>query len=115
MIGNTSHGPVEHDGRNGAALPVAHGIHTGEDAAETLEDELIDETAAIVADVNDHAFLTNLREELLDEGVEAGIAHVRKVDVAYSAVGRSLDFLAIGLDPIQLAQITFVRDRLHLY
>ena len=62
-------------------------------AAQALEDELVDEAAAVVADVDDHPFFANLRQELLHEFVEAGSFHIGQVDVADAAVGGFVDDL----------------------
>ena len=110
FVGDAGHRAVENDLRLGGAGGIAGGVHAGEDAAEALEDDLIDEAAAVVAHVEDKALLADLREKLLDEFVEAGGFHVGEIDVADFAAGGLLDFFAIGVDPIEFAEAEFGGD-----
>src|SRR4029077_5639296 len=67
VIGNAGHSAVEDDRWNRPALPVAIRSHPSQHSPQPFEDQLIHKTAAVVAHVDDQAFLTNLREVLFDE------------------------------------------------
>src|ERR1700730_2049684 len=115
MVRHAGHGAVEYNWWDRAALPISVRAHSGEDTAQTREDELIDEAAAIVADVNDHSFFANLREILLDEFVQPRPTHIREVDVTDAPVAGGINLFAIALNPDQLAQAVFIRNRLYLH
>src|SRR5262249_32974463 len=112
MISDACHVSVEDIARYRAGLEVAGGAHGRERAAQAFEDKLIDEASAVVADVEDDAFLADLREVLLYEGVEAGVAHVGDVDIADLAAAQLIDFLTVALDHIELVQVELVGDGL---
>ena len=91
------------------------GIHARQDATQAGENQRIHEAPTVVANVEDQTLLANLREVLLDELVEAFVAHVGQINVAHAALGRGVHLLAIGLNHIEFAQFELVRDRLHLH
>src|SRR6202035_1187043 len=62
MIGNARHVPMENVGRDRSWLPVARWTHSGQHSAQAREDKLVDETTAVIADVEYDAFFANLRE-----------------------------------------------------
>src|ERR1700730_2301867 len=115
MVGHASHGPVEYDWWDRAALPISIRAHSGEYAAQAREDELIDEPATVVADVNDHSFFANLREILLHEFVQTFPSHIGQVHVADAPVAGGANLLAVAFNPGQFAQLVFVGYRLYLH
>src|ERR1019366_7385687 len=90
-------------------------IHAGKHAAEALEDNLIDEAATVVTHVENHSLFANLREILLDEGVQPGRAHVGQVDISNAASAGLLHLAPVGLNPVQFVQADLVGNRPHYY
>jgi hypothetical protein len=105
---------MEHRIGDGAALPVARRLHAGQNSAQALEDELVDESAAVITDIDDHALLAELREKLLYESIETGGTHIGQIDIADLAMSSLVHFLAVGFHPIQFTQAIFVGNWLHL-
>src|ERR1035438_9143886 len=62
-VGDAGERSVKDHVGDGATGEIAGGIHAYEDAAQTLEDELIHRAAAVVANVDDQSLLADLREE----------------------------------------------------
>src|SRR4029453_3438024 len=108
LIRQAGHSTMEHHRRHGPRFPVARRTHAHQDAAKTGEDQLIDETAAVVANVDDHALFADLREPLPDKLIQPGPAHVGNIDVSHPTIGGGVHFLAIVLDPVAHAQQAFV-------
>src|SRR4029077_11552279 len=56
VIGNAGHGTIEDIRRNCKAFKIAGRTHAGQNSTQTLKDKRVNEAAAVVTNVNDHAF-----------------------------------------------------------
>ena len=97
----------------GNAGSFAVGIHSDQDAPQTLEDDLVDEAAAVPTVIDDQGLLVELRVELPDELLHAQAAHIGQVDIGDLAAGGLVDDLAVVIDPGLLAQGQLIFHRLH--
>ena len=73
----------------GGSVPGANcavGAHARQHPAQPLQQDLVDETAAVEALIDDQSLLVDLWIELVDELLHAVGAHVVQVDVADLAI-----------------------------
>ncbi len=75
-------------------------------AGQVVEDLFVREAAAVVADVEDDAFLVEVvGVEGAQKTIEAGLVHARNVDVAELAVAKFMDFVSVVANPAFVHQV----------
>ena len=104
-------GPRKVCGGFGLRHAVARDPDHDEGAPEPLDHQRRNKAAAVAAHVDDQRLLSNLREVLLGELVQARLAHVGNVNVTDFAIGLLAHVIDVLLDPGEVIKRRFVRDR----
>ena len=105
---NDTIGPSESLRRIGLRHAIARNPDHDEGAAEPLDHQWRNKSAAVSADIDNQRLLSNLREVKLGEFIQAGLAHVGNMEVTDFAIGFLAHVIDVLLHPRQVIKRRFV-------